>query len=384
MRRATALAGAAVAALLPAPALADDILFQEGFEPGFTAESWSVISWGGSWELSSQQARSGSGALSLRTSALVLDTGQSMRNTLLETWFYDDMAGYRESHVVVSQTGDAWTDDWLMVGTECIRDSGFYYVFLGCHSCAAGVRGPARSLGWHKVTIKNVDGQNLCFVDGTLVTNTGFQGDWRYLILFENLHCESSNSWFDDVLVYRVGNSLPADPARSTATDGAATTLLACPAHDGPSLASVGATIQVQVRNVAGNLVSGFPAADIWLGAAVQGTPSFCSPGLTADHDTDANGQTTISGMPLAGGCSQSGLRVMLAGQPITGSPALPISVNSPDLTGDLHVNLGDIGPFSAALNGGAFNFCADFYRDGRIDLVDVSVMSMHLGHVCP
>jgi hypothetical protein len=385
MRIALALTAALMTAVCPATGSAKEVLFYEHFDPGFTAAGWVLNQVNdGSWSVDSSVYHLTAG--SLRLDGLVgnlylsRDMGQSMENTIFEAWFYDGLESQKETYVSVSADANylGSTGNHLRIGVDyCASASGSYRVVEGF----TGPGGPARSLGWHKATFENVGGINRCYIDGQLVDSTAFQGNWRYLILNEENSCPGT-SWFDDVLVYRPGTAFPVDPTHSTATGGMATTILTCPARDGPSLASGGATIQVRVRDVAGNLVTGFPSADIWLSIEAGDAVAFCPPRFTADHDTDASGQTTISGTPAAGGCSQAGLRVMLAGQPITGSPPLPISVNSPDMTGDLRVNLGDIGPFSAALNG-AYIFCADFYRDNVINLVDVSIMSQHLGHVC-
>ena len=56
------------------------------------------------------------------------------------------------------------------------------------------------------------------------------------------------------------------------------------------------------------------------------------------------------------------GIYVVVQGVTITSSP-LPISINSPDMNGDLSVDLIDVGQFAAAITG-SYNPCADFFKN--------------------
>jgi len=158
-------------------------------------------------------------------------------------------------------------------------------------------------------------------------------------------------------------------------------TLYICPAGDGESLGSVGAGVHVTVKDVNSVAIANFPFEDIWL-RTTTGIFNLCQGGLTADANTDALGKTDMTGVPSGGGCTQGPMQVVLSGVALPVSQNLTIRVNSPDITGDLNTNLADVGPFSAALNG-AYNFCADFFDNGVINLADVGIFSTHLGHTC-
>jgi hypothetical protein len=177
--------------------------------------------------------------------------------------------------------------------------------------------------------------------------------------------------------------STPADaqwppvPVFSTCIS-AAGRIFVCPAGDGPTLASRGLRISVGLFGAFLGPDVGEPAAGIWAAA-----PTACPANpLIADAPTDLFGKTTISGSLAAGGCGGAVSVFIWTSPPaIAGSP-LPITVVSVDMTGDLFVNLADVGVFSAALNG-AYNACADFNSDGFVNLADVGVFSAHIGHHC-
>jgi hypothetical protein len=172
------------------------------------------------------------------------------------------------------------------------------------------------------------------------------------------------------------------DPGLSTASAQAGS-IFVSPAGGGRTLAAAGCVVMVIVRDGNGQPIANFPFQDIWLDSANPSDLSLCPGGSVADGNTDATGRTTISGTLRGGGFTQGGLAVLLAGTPISGSPSLPVLVNSPDITGDLMVNLGDVGPFSSNLNG-TYGFRSDFFHDGIINLADVGVFSEHLGATCP
>lgn len=163
-------------------------------------------------------------------------------------------------------------------------------------------------------------------------------------------------------------------------------TLYITPSGGGENLsdATVTATISVTVNDANGNPIQNYPFQDIWPGSAVPGDINLCNGGAAADGNTNAAGQTTISGTLAGGGWTQAGVRVFLAGVAITGTGALSIDINSPDITGDLIVDLADIGPFSDELNNQtATLFRADYFDDGLIDLADIGIFSTWIGDIC-
>jgi hypothetical protein len=171
------------------------------------------------------------------------------------------------------------------------------------------------------------------------------------------------------------------DDVNSTASSAGGTVLIT-PAGLGNTLASVGATISVNVRDANNDPIAGYPFQDIWADDIGNGDIALCQGGSTAAGNTDSNGDTTISGVIAGGGFTQAGMQVYLAGQPLAG-PVLPINANSCDINGDLIVNLNDIGTFAIDFNG-AYNFRSDFVADGILNLADVGALAIHNGEVCP
>jgi hypothetical protein len=124
----------------------------------------------------------------------------------------------------------------------------------------------------------------------------------------------------------------------------------------------------------------------MWVDDSGDGSIALCQGGSLADASTNTAGATTFSGAFSAGGFTQAGLQVYLAGTPVIGGGSngvLAIDVNSPDITGDLRVNLADIGEFGLDF-GGAYSFRSDFQADGVINLADVGELGIHNGEVCP
>lgn len=137
----------------------------------------------------------------------------------------------------------------------------------------------------------------------------------------------------------------------------------------------VDATLTITVVNASGDPIVNYPAADIWF----EGTGFVPCSGAHPDSDTDQLGQARWTA-PLAGGGSTAFIQAMIAGDPLPVATAL--SIVSPDMTGDLMVNLGDITLFTQALD--TYSFGADFNADGQIDLSDISLMAQAIGAACP
>ena len=57
--------------------------------------------------------------------------------------------------------------------------------------------------------------------------------------------------------------------------------------------------------------------------------------------------------------------------------------ISSPDLNGDLIVNIADYGAFSTIYTG-EYDLQADFNHDGEINLGDIAILAAHAGHTCP
>lgn len=147
----------------------------------------------------------------------------------------------------------------------------------------------------------------------------------------------------------------------------------------------VDATITVYCVDFNMDPIPDYPAEEIWL-EWYGGEVVFCLGANLADGPTDANGMTTFTGSPQAGGAGDTegghGLQIVMSGAPLWQLP-FDISANSPDLTGDLLVNISDAAVFTQVYFG-AYDYRADFYWDGIINIADLAIFVMALGSECP
>lgn len=165
---------------------------------------------------------------------------------------------------------------------------------------------------------------------------------------------------------------------------GGAGTLMIAPNGQGETLAQFTQTIDVNVRDGNDLPIANFPAQDVWLDDAGSGDINLCQGGSVADADTDANGDTTISGTASGGGWTTNGMSVYVSGVAITGGdgPTISLDVNSPDINGDRIVDLIDVGLFASDLL--AYQFRSDLVFSGVIDLSDVGRFASFINAACP
>lgn len=182
------------------------------------------------------------------------------------------------------------------------------------------------------------------------------------------------------------------DPCLSTATS-ASGCVLVCPAGDGDQIsAKVAGGILITIVDGSTVPIEAIPATDFWV---VDCDPVddmvLCggSASSNATAATDANGETTIEGDIAAGGCAD-GLSVVVQGFVIEeGTPpnctpvCLDIDIRSPDMNGDLAVNLLDFALFGGAYPPNAYSKCADFNCDTVVNLQDFSAFGLHYNHDC-
>jgi hypothetical protein len=161
------------------------------------------------------------------------------------------------------------------------------------------------------------------------------------------------------------------------APDGGGTPINMCYGYGVGAI--VDATIDVWLLDYTGDPVFLYPASDIWLETA-DGSTALCPGGSTADQSTDIDGHTTFS-QPLYAGACGIGILVIINGTPIN-QPPLDMRINSPDIDGDLNVNLTDVVYLAELFY--TDDYCADFYWDGIVNLSDVVVLAPHLGAECP
>lgn len=167
-------------------------------------------------------------------------------------------------------------------------------------------------------------------------------------------------------------------------------TLMVLPDGSGPSFdeaflptgGTEDATITLRIWDAGGVPIAHFPAEDMWLEAR-DGELALCQGGSVADANTDAAGATTWTSPLKAGGQSQALAEVIINGSTLDYAPGLKINFNSPDINGDLTVNLTDVQIFSADFFA-ADLFRSDFYRDGVVNLSDLPPLAAAVGINCP
>lgn len=160
--------------------------------------------------------------------------------------------------------------------------------------------------------------------------------------------------------------------------DGSGDALNNCRLIDG---SYTDATITVTILDSNFNPVVNYPGEDLWVVYNYPAPYTICSGGISADSNTDSNGQTTFSGQFFSGGHGQGAMITMYA-VPLTQPPFDNYHFYSPDINGDLIVDLTDI-IFFAEDYFGEYNYKSDFYFDGIINLSDIIVLAQSMGMEC-
>jgi len=143
----------------------------------------------------------------------------------------------------------------------------------------------------------------------------------------------------------------------------------------------VNATVHLELYDINNYPIAYFPWEDLWLESADNGLVA-CVLGTCADSSTDLHGQTQWVAPLRAGGQSQSACHVIVNGMALY-SPGLPLYFNSPDLNGDLVVNLSDVSYFASDFFG-AYNFRSDFFCDSTINIADLGLLAQSMSAACP
>ncbi len=171
-------------------------------------------------------------------------------------------------------------------------------------------------------------------------------------------------------------------------------TLLVVPDGSGPPMtearlsggAVIDATIYLTLYGGCdsyGQLLADFPAEDMWL-ESINGSLVFCAGGSIADAPTDQEGNTTWSRPLMGGGWDYGTCVVRVSGADIPSSTNLLLQFNSPDLNGDLKVDLTDVTRFAEDFFSYSYNFRSDLAFDNVVNLSDITVMAMSIGKSCP
>jgi len=166
------------------------------------------------------------------------------------------------------------------------------------------------------------------------------------------------------------------------APDGSGPPLTAARALD--HAAPLDATITVFVRDGQCIPIQMFPHEDIWL-ETTGGGVVICPAGSIADHPTGPDGSTTFTAPLRAGRHSDDGEQavVVVTGTPL-GRHAVAVRFNSPDISGNLVVNLQDTVLFATDMLGGSYVYRSDFHYDGLLNLSDTVLFALGMGAECP
>ena len=174
--------------------------------------------------------------------------------------------------------------------------------------------------------------------------------------------------------------------------NGSGTQLAGCFAFGG---APANVFIQVTLNDVTGLPVPMVPAANVRI-EELQSPRAWCAnswyppplhaPNL-ADGPSNAAGQTQFSLSYHGGGWLHGPTLIWVleasgAWMPIA-APVL-VSYNSPDINGDLVVNLTDISFFAMDFWGAAYMYRSDFNYDGVTNLTDLAMLAPTIGVSCP
>lgn len=153
------------------------------------------------------------------------------------------------------------------------------------------------------------------------------------------------------------------------------------PGGGAPSLTEQGIVIHVEIMDCTYTPIANFPFQDIWVSDIGNGELNICQGGSVADANTGEDGQTTISGHIFGGDHTENGTMVYVNGLQVENGP-LPLDFVSPDINGDLIVNLNDFSLFGMDYSTTAPR--SDLVHNGLVDLADFARFGQHYGEQCP
>jgi len=142
------------------------------------------------------------------------------------------------------------------------------------------------------------------------------------------------------------------------------------------------ATITMTLMDASWLPVAAFPAEDMWLESEDDGLVQ-CVAGTIADANTDTDGKARWLEPLLAGGQSQALTVIKINGMLLELTSGVRLSFNSPDINGDLRVDLTDMQLFAVDFFS-SYDFRSDFHRDGIVNLSDIPPMALAIGVACP
>jgi hypothetical protein len=199
------------------------------------------------------------------------------------------------------------------------------------------------------------------------------------------------------LLVAGVASAGIIDPCNSPATFNGTlpACLFVCPQGDTDSFAVQGFTLSFIINDLGGAPIPDIPGTDFYMidcDPVLDLTLCAGSASSAADSATNGNGQTTMSnGSMSAGGCAD-GISVVVQGF-ILQDPndncndyCWDVKVRSPDINGDLVVNLVDLALFAACFPPQPYDPCCDFDCNATVNLQDLARFAFHFGppgHQC-
>jgi len=142
------------------------------------------------------------------------------------------------------------------------------------------------------------------------------------------------------------------------------------------------ATITMTLMDASWLPVAAFPAEDMWLESEDDGLVQ-CVAGTIADANTDTDGKARWHEPLLAGGQSQALTVIKVNGMLLELTSGVHLCFNSPDINGDLRVDLTDMQLFAVDFFS-SYDFRSDFHRDGIVNLSDIPPMALAIGVACP
>ena len=152
---------------------------------------------------------------------------------------------------------------------------------------------------------------------------------------------------------------------------------------------TVSLSIQVQLVDSTGSPVTTVEPDEVWI-EDLLGEVSFCLPGWHPDVWNQAAGEFFFTQPPAGGGSrphdNNNPFLVKACNVPLYDT-VLNLAVNSPDINGDLVVDLVDLSLFGQDFFRqdfhGVYAYRSDFVWDGTVDLLDLAVFGSAMGIQC-
>lgn len=168
-------------------------------------------------------------------------------------------------------------------------------------------------------------------------------------------------------------------------------TLFVCPEGDTDSFIEQGWWIGLEIVQDGGSPgIPGIEATSFWLEDCDPARDvALCGGELSSNADsvTNDSGMTTMSLTTLSGGGCADGMAVKVLGYFLldtktgcTVAECLPIYLRSPDIDGNLEVDVVDLSLLAMGFPPNPLETCCDMNLDGQVGLVDLTLFAAHFG----